>query len=123
MRVIKSIGQRENEIGSRGSVLRVTSINCVSGKSRFIAKIFKVAPTIGASPIHAAQPRNTDAQTSRQSIRHAFHNFPDDLMARNHLFTLRCQFTLNDVKVRAAHSASSNTQQNLPRVQIGPRHF
>ena len=46
--VVKRIGQREHEVGARGSKLGVTAVHGVSGKSGRVAEVFLVVSAVPA---------------------------------------------------------------------------
>lgn len=122
MRVIQAAGKRKNKIGSRGGVLRIAAVDGVAREDRPIAKILVSAPAIRATSIRAAKPRHADAQPRGQFLGRTLHNFPDDLVAGNHLLAQRRQLAFNDMQVRAAHATRTDSQHDVPRLQSGPWH-
>ena len=45
----------------------------------------------------------------------------DDLVPRNNRPCRRCQFTIDDMQIGAAHAAGTNLEKNLIRVRLGRR--
>lgn len=113
MEVVEFRGKLKNKVAARLGILGVTSVDGVSRKDPGVAKIFELAAAVGANPVYAADPGNSDAGAERQVGRSTADNVSDDLVTGDEGLLLQGQIAFDDMQVGAAYAASANAQQNL----------
>ena len=115
VQVVQVRRERIDEVGTCHCVLRITAVDGVSSKDRRIAEVLEAAPAIRTISVDTADPRNTYAGSGRQGGRCTLYDFAYDLMAGDEWLHSRWQFSLDDVKIGAAHAAGSDLQKHLTR--------
>lgn len=98
-------------------VLRIASIEVITGEACVIAEIFLSAPTILAGAAGPAEPRHTDAISRAMdgACAAALNNRADDLVARNDGKLALRELAIDDMQVGAAHAARAHAYQQLLR--------
>src|ERR1700687_4970143 len=119
--VVQRRRQREDEVRTSDGKLRVPTIFAITGKSRRIAKVFKVVSAVPARAVRASDPRDAYSGSQRQLRRLSFDNLPHDLMTGDQIFTQSRQFSFDDVQVGPANTARQYTQEHLARSRFRPR--
>jgi len=119
VQVVQVRRERIDEVGTCHCVLRITAVDGVSSKDRRIAEVLEAAPAIRTISVDTADPRNTYAGSGRQGGRCTLYDFAYDLMAGDEWLHSRWQFSLDDVKIGAAHTASPHLYADLSGTGLG----
>src|ERR1700756_4773995 len=101
----------------RDSVLRISTIDGVTGELGKVAKILHSVAAVFAGLIRAMQPRNSHPRASAKTpgVLAAFLNAPNHLVPGNHRRFSRLQFAFDYVQIGAAHAAKVHADQYFAR--------
>src|ERR1700722_951678 len=66
MHVVQTLRDRKRKVGAHQRILRVATIDGISGECRVIAQVLHAVLTVPAIPIDAANPGDADAASQRQ---------------------------------------------------------
>src|SRR5207249_7414514 len=103
--------------------LREAAVDPVAREARPLAEVFPSPCAVTAGAAAPAEPRHADAVARRESARSVarLDHGPDDLMSWNEGQLRLRQLTVDDVKVRAAHTAGRHAQEDLTGPRPRPR--
>jgi hypothetical protein len=111
VQVIQFRGKLIHKVAARHGILRISTIDCVSGEDRRIAQILESTTTVRTISINTAHPGNARACADRQLGRGTVDDVPYDLVAGDQCVLPRRQLAFYDVEIGTADSASSNPKQ------------
>jgi hypothetical protein len=123
MQVVEPRRKGKDEIGPRERVFCVTAIYRIASEDRSIAKVLHASAAVPTRSVNAANPRDSNADASRQLRGGAFHDVTDDLVPGNQVLPPQRKFALHNVQVGAANPASSHLQQDMAWLQRGTHNF
>ncbi len=80
--IVQTWRKRKKEIRASQRELRISAVHRVAGEDRGVAQIFETKLAVGASAIHAADPRDPHPRACRKLGSCAIYHFADDLVLR-----------------------------------------
>jgi hypothetical protein len=103
----------------------VSAVDRISGEERAVTKIFFSPAAVRTLAAGRTKPRNADpvAGLKISNLRAFLDNPANDFVTRDEREFWVWQFAINDVQIRAAHSAGIDSDQDLVRCRYGNRQF
>jgi hypothetical protein len=110
MKVVEFWRQRKHKVSARQSVLRITPRHGVTGECRPIAQVFHLVAAVPARSVGSTDPRNAHPGSEWKIGGSSIDNLTDDLVARDKVLPLRCEFAFHDMQIRAADAAGAHLE-------------
>src|SRR5262245_34701922 len=108
-----AFGNREDVTRVGNGVLGIAAVDLIAGKARVIAKVLSPRAAVETHSTREAKPRHADADIVAQGF-HA----PDDLVTQHERKLRMREIAVEHMKIRAAHAASGDLDEDL----VGPWH-
>ena len=120
-RIAIEIWDRKTEALIVDSTFGIAAVERVPRELRLVAEIFLPAPTVGTLATCPTQPRHADAVADFKASHRVAQigDGADDFVAGHKRQFRLCQFAIDDVKIRSAHRACVNLDQNLTGAGLG----
>ena len=109
-----------HELRRRHHEIRVAAVGLPTREDRIQAQVLAVALAESTGPAAPVEPCDAHPRARRRGGRPGSERIhaPHDLVARDDAGTLRCEVSLHDVKVRAAHAADLDAHADFAGARL-----
>src|SRR6266498_3681216 len=128
MKIVKLRGNRKAEISAGHCVFGVAAVHCVSGEDWVVTQVLHSTAAVFAPPVRSGNPGDTHPSAGQERILLVGQECPTrqasrdhlshDLVAGNNWPMQWCKLAFDDVKIGAAHAASSHPQKNFASLRL-----